>query len=832
MHKQDQGGTSAENTGGTTSHSVADQTIENGDVVTSFPCQGFIPQLPPPFYEGMVCAGLEKIGIIFCGSCLKSKHCSTVCNTQGGSCKTCADLAFNTSLKKIIERGSLPHDTIGLRNCDMSLAQCRAKLKEVQHEKVAVKKKLLNAHKRLQTRDQGISDHKRLLAALCENNIPRVHKLMARLIREGASVPSITQHVVDAAKGLIKIKSYDSDEDDFAWFIKRIGGQGLLAAANAMGLCGSERHLRRLGQQPRMQVCPDEPTEDCIRFNTRNLCGRGFVENIQKGGPTLVVLRMDEVKTIQGVAWDVHTDTAVGLVSAEGDRLSRSFKTYAEAEGLQKAYKDGRLKIATDGWVFAVGVHSKLHYRAVPILVLGFEKTLFTARRQYSTITTVVQTLNADPEWGLKLGSVSIIATDGDPQQRQAIDTYMCKKLSLADGDLFVLLRNLPLLDLFVGPNDETVDFDKKHCCKRLRGVMTSFTRSIKIGPTTINRRLLQLFLSASHVAEKEINSLMDVVDKQNVLKAFLMLTKIAQYDYAKLETSTLPGAQSLLVAQPSLKVLSFVCDMLVTTEINVQLTLSQQLSRLSGLAHMMFALHYEHKADCFPTVLTHDIVASVNGVFVSVAKAQILCAKTGQDMEFFLSCCGTDFLEVVFGILRTLTHNRSFDQLMLVQQIVGACHIREIADKHPTWMKQKARLAALSREWDHLSPRVWEGCCKVNGVNLDVCWEVGRGMCVKVLNKVEGFRHVSDMWFLQLAREGVTLLRPDGKTTYGVTSLGRDLLEEADTQENLDVMDYTDKLGNGHVEADADSNEFFDFFRCVACNVERKAMECSVVYF
>ena len=221
-----------------------------------------------------------------------------------------------------------------------------------------------------------------------------MHSLMARLIREGAGIRVITEHVVSAARGLIRIKGYDTDDDDFAWFIKRIGGQGLLVAANRLGLCGSERHLRRLAAQPRMQVCPDEPTQDCIHFNTKNLLGRGFVERILELGKTLPTLKMDEVKTIQGVGWDPYTDTAVGLVSEEGSKLSRSFTTFAEAERLQRLYRDGKQKLATDGWVFAVGVHSKTHYRVVPVVVVPFHKTLYSAHRQKSTISTIINSLN------------------------------------------------------------------------------------------------------------------------------------------------------------------------------------------------------------------------------------------------------------------------------------------------------------------------------------------------------------------------------------------------------------------------------------------------------
>ena len=56
----------------------------------------------------------------------------------------------------------------------------------------------------------------------------------------------------------------------------------------------------------------------------------------------------------------------------------------------------------------------------------------------------------------------------GDGARRQIFDSLMCYPLS-KNSKIFPIVPSLKLLDMNVGKNEETVDFDSKHLAKRMR---------------------------------------------------------------------------------------------------------------------------------------------------------------------------------------------------------------------------------------------------------------------------------------------------------------------------------------------------------------------------
>ena len=80
---------------------------------------------------------------------------------------------------------------------------------------------------------------------------------------------------------------------------------------------------------------------------------------------------------------------------------------------------------------------------------------------------------------------------------------------------IFHEIDNLKLMDMNVGKDDQTVDFDAKHICKRTRNCTIS--PNFQNGNIRITKDDLTEILSHSSSFHHSINQLVNPMDKQNV---------------------------------------------------------------------------------------------------------------------------------------------------------------------------------------------------------------------------------------------------------------------------------------------------------------------------
>jgi hypothetical protein len=164
-----------------------------------------------------------------------------------------------------------------------------------------------------------------------------------------------------------------------------------------------------------------------------------------------------------------------------------------------------------------------------------------------------------------------------------------------------------------------------------------------------------------------------------------------------------------------------------------VELSLSEQLEHLSAAAHLAFVLFRESGKDFLPTLLFGDFILMVKNTFFCIAKAKV------DDPEgfFWLILLGTDRLEELFGILRTMIGNDcNLDILQLTGRITGTTEVSNILAKYPHWDRapRRLKLPAITRESkelpdkaDHIKPASWRGDVAVKNVTLITSWKRGR---------------------------------------------------------------------------------------------------------
>lgn len=195
---------------------------------------------------------------------------------------------------------------------------------------------------------------------------------------------------------------------------------------------------------------------------------------------------------------------------------------------------------------------------------------------------------------------------------------------------------------------------------------------------------------------------------------------------------------------------------------------MSDLLQDLSCLAHVLLYLYRRNKAALVPGQLFHDLQATVRCAYVTVAQVMHFC----PELNVYLFQLGTDNVEQLFSIIRTITHSRNCDTKEFGQRASHACQLADVWARNDGWKKPSDRLGAsgvggVEKTEDHNNPTHWdkglEGNASVNGVNLKSCWLVGRRDAVIALKAHPLYTNARVEDFNEWAAAGVTMFLPLG---------------------------------------------------------------------
>ena len=388
------------------------------------------------------------------------------------------------------------------------------------------------------------------------------------------------------------------------------------------------------------------------------------------------------------------------------------------------------------------------------------------------------------------------IASDGETRRGSAFILLTFKSLLLQKSPIYSLLKPLKFLNLHVGDDDLTCDKDWKHVFKRWRNLLLRqrgvVVNGVRITPDIIKDQFRSAGLSAEH-----IRSLFNPDDQQDVKMAFDMLK-----DIWSLPSSSTNSRRGFLEAREALCILGKLLYHMVFPYLCVDLSLSEQLEHLSAAAHLAMILFKLAAKKFIPTNLYIDLMIMIKNVFFCVAKAKI----DDPDGEFWLILLGTDRLEELFGILRTMVGNdTNLDILQLVSRLSGTTEVANILAKYPQWDRspRRLKLPAMSRESkeipdtvDHIKPGSWRGNVKLQYVSLRTSWNRGRRI---IEQEFEGLKQVLN----ELDdSEGIDILSPFGTLLFDVP------LEEDDIDESLEAPSSTITFADEITDSESRAHE------------------------
>ena len=421
-------------------------------------------------------------------------------------------------------------------------------------------------------------------------------------------------------------------------------------------------------------------------------------------------------------------------------------------------------------------------YPGRPVLISGDCKQE-SGNEHAEVIQIVLKGVNALQD-KTKLRIVSI-ASDGESRRGSAFILLTFKSPLLPNSPIYSILKPLKFLNLHVGDDDLTCDKDWKHVFKRWRNLLLRqrgvVINGIRITPDIIKDQFRCAGLSAEH-----IRSLFNPDDQQDVKLAFDMLK-----DIWSLPRSSTNSRQGFLEAREALWVLGKLLYNMIFPYLCVDLSLSDQIEHLSMAAHLAIILYRLAGKDFIPTNLYIDLMIMIKNVLFCLAKAKI----DDPDGEFWIILLGTDRLEELFGILRTMVRNdANLDILQLVSRLSGTTEVANILANYPQWdhSPRRLKLPAMLRKSkeipdsaDHIKPGSWRGNVKVRDVSLQTSWNRGRRM---VEQEFESLKHV----LRKLDNsDGVDILSPFGTLLFDVP------LADDDVDESLEAPSSTDDSAN-----------------------------------
>ncbi|KJA12558.1 hypothetical protein HYPSUDRAFT_1096618, partial [Hypholoma sublateritium FD-334 SS-4] len=403
-----------------------------------------------------------------------------------------------------------------------------------------------------------------------------------------------------------------------------------------------------------------------------------------------MVLMVDEIATEKRIRWDDQTNHFLGVCRQHGKATSLDFNTVEDMIELFDCLDKGEVHYAAEATVAALGILSEdtRIYAGRPILISGDCK-----RESGVEHAKVLQTvLDAIDRLKDKIGlRVVSIASDGETRRGSSLAQMTLKKKLEASSPIYPLLKDLVFMDFHIGPNDITADKDWKHVVKRIRNYTIRargvVIRDFRITPAIIANHLK----SAGHTAV-HVNALFNPEDSQDVTLAFNLLK-----DIWTLPMITDHSNPSFIAARHALRILGKLLHHIVFPYLCTELSLSEQLEHLSAAIHLAFALYYDAGSQFMPTLLYQDLVIMVKNIIFCVAKAK----NDDMDGKLYIILLGTDRLEELFGILRTMIGNdANLDIFQLASRLTGTTQVSNILAKYPQWDRspRRLKLPALTR--------------------------------------------------------------------------------------------------------------------------------------
>ncbi|KZV91926.1 hypothetical protein EXIGLDRAFT_579283, partial [Exidia glandulosa HHB12029] len=564
-----------------------------------------------------------------------------------------------------------------------------------------------------------VSDYKRLVWAIATDNIPRVRVVLKVALNNKRGVRGLLAQVQKAATDVYKARSFTAPEWALAILFKKMGGNSISELAHrALGLPSPES-IRRHSTFSTIRISTAYPTLEDIVFNI-DIMFPDLIRALHETAVYGYIIMVDEVKNEERPAWDPDSNNIYGFCREHSDPFDVQFRSMAEPLALAEALRDGRVHLAKEMTVAAIGplLPNPRDYVARPIHISGTCKSEDAADHA-TLLETVLCAARSHPK--LRNARPYSIASDGESKRGKALVKICLNRTLSRTSKLYPTLSKMPLMNLLCGEDDLTLDKDYKHVFKRMRSALLRKDGVAVYGVVITTQLLRQHLLDA-------VNALLNPNDKQDVPLAYSLLVAIMNLPKPDAQKS---GAYQKV--RKALNLLGFTFGCWIRPYTTLAMSANDQFHSLSTAAHMWLALYADGRGQFVPVQLYGDAMHMFKNAAFTLAKMQV----DNPRGDFYLCQEGSDELEKGFGNSRCMVGSDSnFDMVQGGRRLSSAVEVAILFAEHPEWDRTKKRLhlapleehgALVHRGVDHISPRSWTGDVNVSHVSLITSWSAGR---------------------------------------------------------------------------------------------------------
>ena len=709
------------------------------------------------------------------------------------SCEPCMFLHSNTKLQNIVARAATQDAHLKRhKNVLLTYAQLSNRISHKDERESANKLSLMQNNSKLRSMMKLPTQNERLLSAIAAGSMPRLHILIRRLRKKGTSQYQITRQIEMVARGERKILG-DWEEEEFkaAYLHVAFGGQRGLKLARVREGSMSKETLRRqdmfavprfFGDSGEMearvmvgnvdQMLATSPAPSSRALHTGVMDNMGLDER----------LRYSFDREFGGCKGVARESTFTGSL------VIRNFQDADEIrKGLQGTSDLGRILLSKENTHLAV-IRNAKDSAIIPIYSSGTAKVKGhnTAQDQQWILQTFEKIWKGKCE--KTHGPLVAMCLDNDSTNSTTLKN-LYESHEMPGGPLRDLVLKLPLMDTCSNANGVVSSNDDQHNGKNARAILAAIhgfaTNTIKMDREELIA-VLNIFTGLSLADLATFFPPANVDDHQNVdkmVKGMMAIAKLKGKTIADIQGPYSDRRKRQLAALCSeLQVLAILAECWVFLFTNKSASLSAHLRNLSKMAHVAFVMmrhKLPKKTSAAMTWQTYKgLQRSVRAHFIAVLRGQL------EELdEFYLFLNATHYLEVLFGIKRTLVGaQRGLDALQDEERTSTVVVIRSILQEHPDWGLGMRR---LQTSFDHWNTRSWEGDVKLDRVTPPTDWVTGRSECVNDLSNYCPFYSASEYDFEAIRRDepDTTLLYPRGRNGAYEDVIGDDPAVETEEE-------------------------------------------------
>ncbi|THU77743.1 hypothetical protein K435DRAFT_770008 [Dendrothele bispora CBS 962.96] len=727
---------------------------------------------------------------------LFARECGGMGSWVSKQCSACACLKTNDNLTRIMDR------VVDGLNEKTSMAYCShyelvQRMERKDRQINTLKLRGLNDARLLHGRVAALDDYKRFVKALKDGRVENVDRLIRVAFKRKLGIRGLIELHERAVVGAYHPKSYEERDYLKAIVNLRMGSIRMAHFAHRAEGLPSVSAIRAHSTLTPLIPSPSHILHSEVEQNFDIVVKRSELEGVRAIGEERIchaVLMFDEIAVERRIRYDNQSNHFLGVCREHGKRTALEFNTMDDLEELYHSIDSGEVHQAHEATIAAIGIlaGNKRLYNARPVLKSGTCKRENAETHAKVLETTLEAVSSKKSSTGIR---IICVASDGEPNRGKALNLLFLRDTLSTRSPIHSLIYPLKHMNLLVGPDDITMEKDSPHNFKRARGYLIR-PRGFEIQGIHITPSILKAHLRAEGHTATHINSLFKPDDLQDVPLAYQL-----HRDLWALPTETIGQNPRFQDERAAIKMISTMFyEFLLLPYICTELSLSEQLKRLSAAAFMLLVLYRASGKKFIPTLLYQDLMITIKNVFFSVAKAKV----DNPDGRFWLCLLGTNRLEILFGILRSVVGNDcNVDIFQLVHRITGSVELANILAKHPEWDRTSRRLRVppvdlqgktiLGASVDHISPAVWNGDVRVKLVSLVTCWKAGRTLVI------ERFPELIPL-FTELDQDvrNIDVLRPHGDLIVGCE------LDADDTEDDPEMS-----VPQGNVDADLNIDVF-----------------------